>query len=198
LLIFLFQLSCTTIDSIPPSTEKHKSAITLNQVEQLQIGKSKKEEIIKAFGSPDLEYLAEDLKSEIGLIYFLPNMKSTRLSLSFDRKSGILDSISWYVQKKDSESNLQNTLSRYNNLELKKKWYIGENPHVFDDELHFIDQKTGILIVFKKMQKMVESINWFNTTTHLIAKDYSSTQKVYCINEICSPSRENPYIDPKD
>lgn len=175
------------------SQTKHN--ISLDTVEKLEIGKTLINEAKQIFGTPDMESTLEDFKNEIGLIYFFKEEKSTRLGLSFYKDTGILNSISWHTNRNDPERILDVALNRYKSHRFNKKWYIGENPHIFDDEIHYIDEEKGPLIVYKKTDKVVVSINWSDDKRREIARESKPKGQMYCIDKICSPARKDPYRD---
>src|SRR5437879_4370455 len=105
--------------------------VKLTQVELFKVGRSTREEVLKALGAPDRNVIIKGTERYESWAYFEGKFKVTpRVSFNFNSQSGILLSIAWDVRKNEPESNLEQAEKRYLGTIFKHRTPAWTNPHI--------------------------------------------------------------------
>lgn len=157
----LLLFGCAAIQSTDTGSEINQPIrVGLTEVRQLKINETTMAEAEKILGAPEKKMLLEKDPESVIWIFFRDQYRSNpRLSLVFDKSTGLLALISWSIRDTDPESNVQRAMKLFPNAHFKllpQEWIA---DYASDDRI-YEDAVTGVQIVFREMRNEVEAIVW--------------------------------------
>jgi hypothetical protein len=136
-----------------------KTTLSLENVRKLSLGKSTREQIIQSMGYPPHIFPIVENQENV-LWYTASHGNDAKLTLYVDRKTGILNSISWGVYHDEWESNIKHAKSLFKNSTFKHYYFPNTGTDVFSNLEYFIDQEAGIVITCDRTPDNVVGIEW--------------------------------------
>lgn len=166
-LSLLFVIGCSTPSTV--STSNSRPPIRLEQVENMRLGATKREEVLTIFGFPDMKIPNNEVAQETWLYFEAPYRSSPRVSFTFNLSSA-LKSATWDVRQGDPESDLERVKNRYNQAKLKLIQSPWINTHAAPDEDLYVDRNLGLTVVFESTPKRVSAIVWEDPKDRSVAE----------------------------
>ncbi|MBI2605132.1 MAG: hypothetical protein HYW49_03520 [Deltaproteobacteria bacterium] len=158
----------------PQNTDSGRP-LRFETIEQFAIGRTSQEDAIRGIGQPDRTFSLE-IENKVVWIYLVEwnftggKAEVPRATLTFDAKSGTLQSKSWDVYEGEREKTLDGARSRFKSALFKRIDAEQTNPHAVPDEIYFVDEKQGISIEYRKARGEVSSISWWNPSDRSVAE----------------------------
>ena len=137
-----------------------RSPLTLAQAETLHPGLTTQGRALQILGAADMKPELLELQGKETWLYLDEDHKATRLSLIFDSTTGKLETVNWFVHQGDPEASLNYIRNHYPTASLVKRNAKWPTPDAAPDETFFVDEKSGLKIVFARTPKQVEAIVW--------------------------------------
>ena len=135
----------------------HRSELSLDKVERLQLGASQSE-VEREFGKPtDIFETAPD-RNSAEWFYIVGDYN--RAVFEIDHSTGRLVSKFWDVREGDEVRKIERALARYPNAHFKLRDSTVKPPHGGPGYTWYEDAASGIGIQIRKGHNAVESIVW--------------------------------------
>jgi hypothetical protein len=140
-----------------------KTALTLEYVEKLEVGKITIGDIKQYLGEPSREISKDGL---VYLVYSDAVLKHHRASFTFDSKERLKQKY-WNVSSSERIQKLDEALKRYpsHNFEVTDAKWDYERFHYAPSARFYADKEKGLTITFNKFKSYVESLSWTEPST---------------------------------
>ena len=161
--LLIFQTACSS------SQPKQPSKLTLNSVFEIGLGTFNQAEALGRFGEPDKKVNLPNAPALEAWLYFEHPSHQTKLSLIFEKTSGVLQRKTWIVGAHEPEDNLETAKARFPTAHFENHHAKQTNPHFIADEIIFDDKQLGLTMVYREAVKEVESISWTDSKLRSLA-----------------------------
>jgi hypothetical protein len=147
---------------LPHSASGEGTHLRLQTARKLKPGFTNQSAALTLLGSPDRKLNLSSPQEEIWMYFDAKNGAeiSPKLSLTFEKNSRILRSVTWVVGPDDPEKTLAIAKTAAGGSDYAEKTVEWTNPHSAPDEVFHMSAKTGTLIVYSKSRNGVEAIEW--------------------------------------
>jgi hypothetical protein len=108
------------------------------------------------------------------------------MTVSFDSKSGVVNSAHWFVFDKEPEKDLNVAMKRYSAARWHPDMDNWINPHSFPTECFASDEDLGVVITYVISSQKTESISRLNPARNN-AREQDEKRPQACIGEKCVP-----------
>lgn len=134
------------------------SALNLDAVDQIELGKAQSSDLVSAFGNPSRKVSVQKTQMEAWLYCDEQPCIQGRLTAHIEPSSGLVKKIIWNTQSADPLRNLDEALSRYQGSAFSmKKVLVNYGSYLYTWTAYEAPEK-GILISYDDQKKLVGSI----------------------------------------
>jgi hypothetical protein len=157
------------VNCVNPSKSTLRQPIGLVDIEKIQIGTFNRSEAKERFDAPREIVNLPDSNSLEAWIYVDQSHISTRVSLIFDRNSGVLKRKTWFVRGGEPEADINSVKARYPLAQFESRPAKNRNPHFISDKIIYTDQSSGLSVSYRKSANEVEALSWSDPKTRSVA-----------------------------
>jgi hypothetical protein len=152
---FLTMSSCATLDG----SDREKN-MTLTGLESLSIEHTTKDNVRSLFGEGTMQ-LGSEKEQRLVWIYFLTPPGYQRLSVAFDSKSDLLQSMTWFVSSNEPEDKLEIALARFPHAHFVSHSIYHQVADSIDIIKSYDDENLGISVYLSSNDREVASISFY-------------------------------------